>query len=111
MARDNLANELFRLVNRYLAENGMKLNRGTIVEASIISAPTSTQNSNKQRTPDIHQTRKGNRWDFGMNPQIGVDRKTKRVHSLVVTPANGHDAPVLSDLLPGDETSVWGDSA
>ena len=65
----------------------------------------------KQRDPDMHQTRKGNQWYFGMKTHIGVDSKTKLIHSIAVTPANCHDSQVLSDLLHGDETRVWGDSA
>lgn len=111
MERHNLADELFRLVNVYLAENGMKVNRGTIVDASIINAPTSTQNKDKQRDPDMHQTRKGNQWYFGMKTHIGVDSKSKLIHSIAVTPANCHDSQVIEDLLHGEETRVWGDSA
>jgi IS5 family transposase len=111
MERHNLGDELFRLVNVYLSENGLKISRGTIVDASIISAPTSTKNKDKQRDPDMHQTRKGNQWYFGMKTHIGVDSKTKLIHSVVVTPANVHDSQVMGDLLHGDETRVWGDSA
>jgi len=111
MERNNLGDELFRLVNVYLAENGMKLNRGTIVDATIINAPSSTKNKEKKRDPDMHQTRKGNQWYFGMKAHIGVDSKTKLIHSVAVTPANVHDSQVLEDLLHGDETRVWGDSA
>jgi len=111
MERNNLCDELFRLVNVYLAESGMKLNRGTIVDATIINAPNSTKNKEKQRDPAMHQTRKGNQWYFGMKAHIGVDSKTKRIHSVAVTPANFHDSQVLEDLLHGDETRVWGDSA
>jgi len=107
MERHNLADELFRLVNVYLAENGMKINRGTIVDASIINAPTSTKNNDKQHDQDMHQTRKGNQWYFGMKTHIGVDSKTKLIHSVAVTPANCHDSQVLSDLLHGDEIRVW----
>jgi IS5 family transposase len=89
----------------------MKINRGTIVDASIISAPTSTKNKDKQRDPDMHQTRKGNQWYFGMKAHIGVDSKSKLIHSIVVTPANCHDSQVIEDLLHGEETRVWGDSA
>ena len=111
MERHNLADELFRLVNVYLAENGLKVSRGTIVDASIINAPTSTRNKDKKRDPDMHQTRKGNQWYFGMKTPIGVDSKTRLIHAIVVTPANCHDSQVLSDLLHGDESRVWGDSA
>ncbi len=111
MERNNLGDELFRLVNVYLAENGLKVNRGTIVDATIINAPSSTKNKEKQRDPEMHQTRKGNQWYFGMKAHIGVDSKTKLIHSVAVTPANVHDSQVLEDLLHGDETRLWGDSA
>ena len=111
MERHNLGDELFRLVNVYLEENGMKLSRGTIVDASIISAPSSTKNKAKARDPEMHQTRKGNQWYFGMKAHIGVDSCSKLVHSVVATAANVHDSQVLDDLLHGEETRVWGDSA
>jgi len=111
MEKNNLGDELFRLVNVYLVENGMKLNRGTIVDATIINAPSSTKNKEKSRDPDMHQTRKGKQWYFGMKAHIGVDSKTKLIHSVAVTPANVHDSQVLEDLLHGDETRLWGDSA
>jgi IS5 family transposase len=111
MERHNLGDEMFRLVNVYLAENGLKVNRGTIVDATIIDAPTSTKNKDKARDPDMHQTRKGNQWYFGMKTHIGVDNQTKLIHSVAVTAANVHDSQLLGDLLHGDETHVWGDSA
>lgn len=111
MENHNLGDELFRLVNVYLEENGLKVSRGTIVDASIINAPSSTKNKDKARDPDMKQTRKGNQWYFGMKTHIGVDSKTRLIHSVVVTPANVHDSQVLGDLLHGNETRVWGDSA
>ena len=87
------------------------MNRGTIVDAAIINAPSSTKNKKKQRDPDMHQTRKGNQWYFGMKAHIGVDSRTKLVHHVVATAANVHDSVVIGDLLHGDETRVWGDSA
>jgi IS5 family transposase len=111
MERHNLGDELFRLVNVYLEENGMKVARGTIVDASIINAPSSTKNKDKQRDPEMHQTRKGNQWYFGMKAHIGVDSKSKMIHSVAATAANVHDSQVLEDLLHGEETRVWGDSA
>lgn len=110
MERHNLADELLRLVNVYLPENGIKVNRGTVVDASIINSPTSTKNTDKQRDPDMHQTGKGNQRYFGTKTHIDVDSQTRLIHSVVVTPANGHDSQILSDLLHGDETRVWGDS-
>jgi IS5 family transposase len=103
--------ELLRLVNVHLAENGLKVSRGTIVDASIINAPSSTKNLDQARDPDMHQTGKGNQWYFGMKLHIGVDSKTKLVHSAVATAANVHDSQVVDDLLHGKETRVWGDSA
>ncbi len=111
MERHNLGDEMFRLVNVYLAENGLKVSRGTIVDATIIDAPTSTKNKDKARDPDMHQTRKGNQWYFGMKTHIGVDHQTKLIHSVAVTAANVHDSQLLGDLLHGDETHLWGDSA
>ena len=107
----NMGAELLQLVNSYLDENGLKVSRGTIVDASIINAPSSTKNRDQARDPDMHQTRKGNQWYFGMKLHIGVDSKTKLVHSAVATAANVHDSQVLDDLLHGEETRVWGDSA
>ena len=111
MERHNLGDELFRLVNVYLEENGMKVARGTIVDATIINAPSSTKNKDKKRDPDMHQTRKGNQWYFGMKAHIGVDSKTQMIHSVAATASNVHDSQVLEDLLHGEETRVWGDSA
>lgn len=111
MEKHNLGDQFFHLVNEYLHENGIKVSRGTIVDASIISAPSSTKNKQNKRDPEMHQTRKGNQWYFGMKAHIGVDSKTKLIHSVTVTPANVHDSVVLGDLLHGDETRVWGDSA
>ena len=111
MERHNLGDQFFHLVNQYLKENGMKVSCGTIVDASIINAPSSTKNQDKSRDPDMHQTRKGNQWYFGMKAHIGVDSKTKLIHHVVATAANVHDSQILGDLLHGKETRVWGDSA
>lgn len=111
LEKHHLGDELFRLVNAYLSENGLKVNRGTIVDATIINAPSSTRNKDRQRDPDMKQTRKGNQWYFGMKTHIGVDSQTKLIHSVVVTAANTHDSQVMGELLQGNETSVWGDSA
>ena len=107
----NLGDGLFHCVNEYLEENGMKVARGTIVDATIINAPSSTKNKDKARDPEMHQTKKGNQWYFGMKAHIGVDSKNKLIHSVAATAANVHDSQVLEDLLHGDETRVYGDSA
>ena len=111
MEKHNLGDQLFHLVNDYLKENGMQVSRGTIVDASIITAPGSTKNREKQRDPEMKATRKGNQWYFGMKAHIGVDSRTKLIHSVVATAANVHGSQVIDDLLHGDETRLWGDSA
>ena len=107
----NLGDRLFALIAQYLHENGLKVSTGTIVDASIINAPSSTKNREKKRDPDMRQTRKGNQWYFGMKAHIGVDSKTKLIHSVAAPAANVHDSQLLGDLLHGEETRVWGDSA
>jgi len=111
MEKHKFGDQLLQLVNDYLHENGLTVSRGTIVDASIIQAPSSTKNKDKARDPDMHQTRKGNQWYFGMKAHIGVDSQNKLIHSVVATSANVHDSAVIEDLLHGDETRVWGDSA
>lgn len=111
MEQHKFGDQLLQLVNDYLHENGLTVSRGTIVDASIIQAPSSTKNKDKARDPDMHQTRKGNQWYFGMKAHIGVDSQNKLIHSVVATSANVHDSAVIEDLLHGDETRVWGDSA
>ena len=107
----NLGDKLFALINEYLEENGLKVSTGTIVDATIINAPTSTKNREGKRDPEMHQTKKGNEWYFGMKAHIGVDSQSKLIHSVAATAANVHDSQLLGDLLHGDETRVWGDSA
>ena len=111
MEQHDLGEALFHQVNAYLAEHGLAVSRGTIVDATIIAAPSSTKNQQKQRDPEMHQTRKGNQWYFGMKAHIGVDSQNKLIHSVAATAANVHDSQVLEDLLHGEETRVWGDSA
>jgi hypothetical protein len=89
----------------------MTVGRGTIVDATIIHAPSSTKNKAGERDPEMHSTQKGNQWYFGMKAHIGVDSKSGLVHSVVSTSANVHDSQPLAELLHGNETRVWGDSA
>jgi IS5 family transposase len=79
------------------------------VDATIIHAPSSTKNAKQERDPEMKQTKKGNQWYFGMKAHVGVDSKTKIIHTAVVTAANMADAKVLPELLHGEETRVWGD--
>jgi IS5 family transposase len=111
LEKHNLGKRLFDAVNVYLRENGVKVAGGTIVDATIINAPSSTKNKAKSRDPEMHQTKKGNQWYFGMKAHIGVDSRSKLIHSLVTTSANVHDSKVLAELLHGNETRVYGDSA
>jgi transposase, IS5 family len=107
----DLGRRLFEEVQRHLAENGLKVATGTIVDATIISAPSSTKNAAKARDPEMRQTRKGNQWYFGMKAHFGVDSRSKLIHAVAATPANVADSRVLPELLHGRETRVWGDQA
>ena len=107
----DLGSRVFEEVHRHLEANGLKVSTGTIVDATIINAPSSTKNAAKARDPDMHQTRKGNQWYFGMKAHIGVDSRTKIIHAVAATAANVADCHILPDLLRGDETRVWGDQA
>jgi IS5 family transposase len=107
----NLDERLFGIMAEYLQENGIKVGTGTIVDATIIQAPSSTKNREHARDPEMHSTKKGNQWYFGMKAHIGVDSRTKLIHSVAATAANVHDSRLLPDLLHGEETRVWGDSA
>ncbi len=106
-----LGGEILETVNLYLQQRGVRISTGTIVDATIIHAPSSTKNQQQKRDPEMHQTRKGKQWYFGMKAHVGVDSKTKLVHSAVATAANVSDSTVLPELLHGDETHVWGDQA
>jgi IS5 family transposase len=106
-----LGEQLFTSIRAYLAKQGLQVSRGTIVDATIITASSSTKNRQQERDPEMHQTKKGNQWYFGMKAHIGVDSRTKLIHSVAATPANVHDSQVLPKLLHGHETWVWGDSA
>ena len=111
LEQHELTEKLFLTVNHYLALKGMKVNSGTIVDATIISAPSSTKNKENKRDPEMHQVKKGNEWHFGMKMHIGVDSRSGVIHSVKSTSANVHDSQVIEELLHGDETRVWGDSA
>ena len=106
-----LGEALFAKVGEVLQARGLKVGTGTIVDATIIGAPSSTKNKDKKRDPEMHQTRKGKQYYFGMKMHIGVDSQTGLVHSAVVTAANVHDKHPLPELLHGQEQQVWGDSA
>ena len=102
---------IFARVNEHLQGQGMRISRGTIVDATIISAPSSTKNARGERDPEMHQTRKGKQWYFGMKAHVGVDSKRKLIHSVMATAAHVADSRVLPHLLHGKEECVWGDQA
>ena len=106
-----LGGRMLEAVNLHLQSQGVRITTGTIVDATIIHAPSSTKNREQKRDPEMHQTRKGKQWYFGMKAHVGVDSKTKLIHTALVTPAHVADATVLPELLHGEETRVWGDQA
>jgi transposase, IS5 family len=103
--------EMFARVGALLQANGVKVSGGTMVDATLIAAPPSTKNEEKARDPEMHQTKKGNQWHFGMKLHIGADSKTGLIHSASVTAANVHDNQQVENLLHGNETRFYGDSA
>jgi len=111
LEKHQLGEALFAKVGEVLQANGLKVGTGTIVDATIIGAPSSTKNADKARDPEMHQTRKGQQWYFGMKLHIGVDSQTGLAHSAVVTAANVHDKHPLPDLLHGREQLLYGDCA
>ena len=111
LERHQLGAVLFAKVGELLLANGMKLSGGTIVDATLIAAPPSTKNREQSRDPEMHQSKKGNQWYFGMKLHIGVDSQSGLVHSASVTAGNVHDSHELPNLLHGQETRLYGDSA
>ena len=110
LERHNLGHGLLSEINAHLESQGLKLREGTIVDATIIEAPSSTKNRAGERDPEMHQTKKGNQWHFGMKLHIGVDADTGLVHSMSTTAANVHDITEAHNLLQGRETMVWCDA-
>ncbi len=107
----HLGAAIFAKVGELLQRNGLRLSGGTIVDATLIAAPPSVKNRDKARDPEMHQTKKGNQWHFGMKVHIGVDSKSGLIHSTSVTAANIHDKHEVPHLLHGNETRFYGDSA
>jgi len=109
LERHDLGGLMLDAVNVHLEAKGIKIQTGTIVDASIIHAPSSTKNSTGERDPEMHQTRKGNQWFFGLKAHIGVDAKEGHVHSVATSAASVADSHMLPALLHGEEGKVWGD--
>ena len=111
LLEENGLNKLFfDAINRVMVDSGHMMKGGTIVDATIINAPSSTKNTEKARDPEMHQTKKGNEWRFGMKCHIGVDAGSGLIHTLEVTAANEHDVTVASRLIREDDEVVYGDS-
>ena len=110
LVKNGLQEKLFAQVVAALTEQGLILKKGTIVDSTIISAPSSTKNKERKRDPDAHQVKKGNTWHFGYKAHVGVDKDSGLVHTVEATPANVHDVTQTSSLLTGEEEVVYGDS-
>ncbi len=106
----DLCKGLFNAINADLATRGLMMREGTLVDATLLAAPPSTKNKEKKRDPEMHQTRKGSQWYFGMKAHIGADRDSKLVHTMVVTAANVADVTKTAELLQGRETQVHADA-
>ena len=111
LEKHKLTERLLSEINSYLCERGLLIGKGTIVDATIINAPSSTKNAEKKRDPQMHQTRKGKQWYFGMKVHTGTDTDSGLVHTVRATSANVADVNVLGELLHGAEESLHGDSA
>jgi IS5 family transposase len=109
LEKHRLGEAIFAEVGKVLQARGLKLSGGTIVDATLIAAPSSTKNAECSRDPEMKQTKKGNQWHFGMKVHVGADAKTGVVHAAVVTAANVHDKHAVPDLLHGAETRLYGD--
>ena len=110
LERHGLGSVLFEEINAHLALQGHRLRTGTIVDASIVDAPSSTKNKAGERDPEMHQTKKGKQWYFGMKAHIGVDAQSGLAHSLATTPANVSDVATARAVLRGGEAEAWGDA-
>jgi len=110
LERNSLTKRMFEVINAHLAEQGLFLRQGTVVDATLIAAAPSTKNKEKSRDPDMKQTKKGNQWYFGMKTHVGADAATGLVHSVAVSSANDADITHLHELIRGDETIVLADA-
>lgn len=110
LEENNLSIQLLATINATLATKGLMLKTGTVVDATLIAAPSSTKNSTGERDPQMHQTKKGNQWHFGMKAHIGVDADSGLVHTVIGTAANVHDVTQGHGLLHGNEQVVFADA-
>ena len=110
LEKHELAAGILAVINGYLGDRGLSLRQGTIVDATLINAPSSTKNKDGKRDPEMHQTKKGNQWHFGMKAHIGVDADSGLVHSVVGTAANVNDVTQAGALVHGEESDVFADA-
>ena len=110
LEKNHIGEKLFNAINYVLKQGGAMMKGGTIVDATIINAPSSTKNAEKARDPEMHQTKKGNEWRFGMKCHVGVDAGTGYVHTITATSANVHDITEAHNLLREDDEVMYGDS-
>lgn len=110
MERHHLSQQLFEAINQELEASGLMMRGGSIIDATIISAPTSTKNETKSRDPEMHQTKKGNEWYFGMKLHVGVDVGTGNIKALAAGPANEHDLHRAAQLIQDDDEVLYGDA-
>lgn len=110
LEQHQLAPQMLAVVNAILADKGLMLKQGTVVDATLIAAPSSTKNKKGERDPEMHQTKKGNQWHFGMKAHIGVDADSGLVHTVVGTAANVNDVTQAGALVHGEETDVFADA-
>ena len=111
LERHGLTKKLFKKINEHLEQRGLLMRQGTIVDATIMAAPTSTKNASGSRDPAMSSVRKGQEWHFGMKLHVGTDSASGLAHSATVTTASVHDSQVMGDLLHGSESVLYGDSA
>jgi len=109
LEKHGLTSQMMDVINTTLEQRGLLLKGGTMVDATIIHAPPSTKNKDRQRDPEMHQTKKGNQWYFGMKIHVGADVRSGLAHTVLVTPANAADISQLPDLLREDDRAVFGD--
>jgi IS5 family transposase len=109
LERHELQKQFFKIVKERLETKGLLMKQGTIADATLIAAPTSTKNKKKQRDPEMSSSKKGNKWHFGMKAHIGVDAQKGLIHTLETSTAKVHDREVFADLQHGEEEAIFGD--